>query len=56
MNRIFLAVVDKMNEALVGWNPPSLIIEYRVDGSFYVCDGRHRLEMVRQKKMKMHLL
>ena len=22
------------------------------DGSFYVCDGRHRLEMYRQKKVK----
>ena len=48
----FFAVVNEMNEALDSWNPPPLIIEYRADGSFYVCDGRHRLEMYRQKKVK----
>lgn len=48
----FFAIVNEMNEALGSWNPPPLIIEYRVDGSFYVCDGRHRLEMYRQKNVK----
>ena len=48
----FFAIVNKMNEALGSWNPPPLIIEYRVDGSFHVCDGRHRLEMYRQKNVK----
>lgn len=48
----FFAVVNEMNEALGSWNPPPLIIEYRVDGSFHVCDGRHRLEMYRQKNVK----
>lgn len=48
----FFAIVNEMNEALGSWNPPPLIIEYRVDGSFHVCDGRHRLEMYRQKNVK----
>ena len=48
----FFAIVNKMNEALGSWNPPPLIIEYRVDGSFHVCDGRRRLEMYRQKNVK----
>lgn len=48
----FFAIVNEMNEALGSWNPPPLIIEYREDGSFYVCDGRHRLEMYRQKNVK----
>ena len=48
----FFAVVNEMNEASDSWNPPPIIIEYRADGSFYVCDGRHRLEMYRQKKVK----
>ena len=48
----FFAIVNEMNEALGSWNPPPLIIEYRVDGSFHVCDGRHRLEMYRQKKVR----
>ena len=48
----FFAIVNEMNEALGSWNSPPLIIEYRVDGSFHVCDGRHRLEMYRQKNVK----
>ena len=48
----FFAIVNEMNEALGSWNPPPLIIEYRVDGSFHICDGRHRLEMYRQKNVK----
>lgn len=48
----FFAIVNEMNEAMGSWNPPPLIIEYRVDGSFHVCDGRHRLEMYRQKNVK----
>ena len=48
----FFAIVNEMNEALGSWNPPPLIIEYRVDGSFHVCDGRHRLELYRQKNVK----
>lgn len=48
----FFAIVNEMNEASDSWNPPPLIIEYRVDGSFHVCDGRHRLEMYRQKNVK----
>lgn len=48
----FFAIVNEMNEALGSWNPPPLIIEYKVDGSFHVCDGRHRLEMYRQKNVK----
>ena len=41
-----------MIDATDNWNPPPLIIEFRDDGSFYVCDGRHRLEMCRQKEAK----
>lgn len=48
----FFSVVEEMNKAMNCWNPPPLIIEFRDDGKFYVCDGRHRLEMFRQKKVK----
>lgn len=44
----FFLVVERMKAGLSGWNPPPLIIELRNDRSFYVCDGRHRLEMYRQ--------
>lgn len=44
----FFLVVERMKAGLSGWNPPPLVIELRSDGSFYVCDGRHRLEMYRQ--------
>ena len=37
-----------MKNDMEGWNPPPLIIEYRSEGTFYVCDGRHRLELYRQ--------
>lgn len=44
----FYYVVQKMIESKTEWNPPPLIIEFCDDQSFYVCDGRHRLEMYRQ--------
>lgn len=43
----FFYKVDSMKNDMEGWNPP-LIIEYRSNGTFYVCDGRHRLELYRQ--------
>mgnify|MGYP002520097893 CR=1 FL=1 len=48
----FFSHVNEMMNAVDNWNPPPLIIEYKDDGSFYVCDGRHRLEMFRQKEAK----
>lgn len=48
----FFSLVKDMIDATDNWNPPPLIIEYKEDGDFYVCDGRHRLEMFRQKKAK----
>ena len=48
----FFAVVEKMRDAANWWNPPPIIIEFKADESFYVCDGRHRLEMYRQQKAK----
>ena len=44
----FFYRVDSMKNDMERWNPPPLIIEYRSDGTFYVCDGRHRLELYRQ--------
>lgn len=44
----FFSVVQNMKDSTKKWNPPPLIIEFRDDYSFYVCDGRHRLEMFRQ--------
>lgn len=46
--KYFFDLVTKMKSNLQNWNPPPLIIEYRDDGLFYVCDGRHRLELYRQ--------
>ena len=48
----FFSIVDEMVESTAYWNPPPLIIEFRSDNGFYVCDGRHRLEMFRQKNVK----
>ena len=48
----FFAVVEKIRDAANWWNPPPMIIEFKADESFYVCDGRHRLEMYRQQKAK----
>ena len=42
-----------MVESTAYRNPPPLIIEFRSDSGFYVCDGRHRLEMFRQKNVKV---
>lgn len=44
----FFHVVQNMKDSMAAWAPPPLIIEFRDDSSFYVCDGRHRLEMYRQ--------
>ena len=56
----FFAIVNEMNKASDSWNSPPLIIEYRADGSFYVCDGRHRLlpngRAVRRPPFPPHLL
>lgn len=52
----FFSHVKEMMNAVDNWNPPPLIIEYKDDGSFYVCDGRYRLEMFRQKKRSLLLL
>lgn len=48
----FFSVVQNMKDSMKKWNPPPLIIEFRDDYSFYVCDGRHRLEMFRQLENK----
>ena len=36
----FFYKVDSMKNDMEGWNPPPLIIEYRSNGTFYVCDCR----------------
>lgn len=44
----FFNVVEQMKENMKEWNPPPIIIEYQGNKKFYVCDGRHRLELYRQ--------
>ena len=44
----FFNIVEQMKENIKEWNPPPIIIEYQGDKKFYVCDGRHRLELYRQ--------
>ncbi|MDO4459327.1 MAG: ParB N-terminal domain-containing protein [Clostridia bacterium] len=44
----FFDIVNNMKAELDKWNPPPMIIEFKSDGTFYVCDGRHRLEAYRQ--------
>lgn len=44
----FYSVVQNMKNSIKNWNPPPIIIEFKDDYSFYVCDGRHRLELFRQ--------
>lgn len=38
---------ENMKSSLDDWDVPPLIVEYRAE-SFFVNDGRHRLEMFRQ--------
>ena len=47
----FFYIVDKMKKDFEHWDIPPLIVEYGEKG-FYVCDGRHRLELYRQKQIK----
>lgn len=48
----FFWIVDNMKSSFQGWDVPPLIVEFK-DGSFYVNDGRHRLEMYRQLGVEM---
>lgn len=48
----FFWIVENMKNSFEGWDVPPLIVEFK-DGSFYVNDGRHRLEMYRQLGVEM---
>lgn len=47
----FFHIVDKMKSDFKKWDIPPLIVEYN-NGIFKVNDGRHRLEMFRQLKIR----